>query len=76
MPSELLAKDVSEFLALVTKIAKQWFPEENGWGPWFRGHSDADWELTPNLYRGVLPKRGLRIVEMNSGKSSSFERRA
>jgi hypothetical protein len=49
--------------SLGDKIGKQRFPKENGWGPWFREHSDADWELTPNLYRGVLPKRGLRIIE-------------
>jgi hypothetical protein len=63
MPSKLVAKDVSEFLALVTTIARRWFPKEQGWGPWFRGHRDANWDLTPTLYRDAAPTRGIRVVE-------------
>jgi hypothetical protein len=63
MPTKLVANGVSEFLALVTKIARQWFTKEEDWGPWFRGHRDASWDLTPTLYRDPPPTRGIRVVE-------------
>jgi hypothetical protein len=63
MTTKLVANDVPEFLALVTKIARQWFTKEEGWGPWFRGHRDASWDLTPTLYRDPPPIRGIRVVE-------------
>jgi hypothetical protein len=60
---KLMAKDVSEFLVHVVKLTTLWFPSEQGWGPWFRGHSNASWNLTPTLYREAPPTRGIRKVE-------------
>jgi FRG domain len=55
--------NVPDFLALAMKFTKQWFSDEKNWGPWFRGHADSTWELTPKLYRDKPPTRGLRAVE-------------
>jgi FRG domain len=62
-PNELVANNVAAFLTTVTDIARRWFPKENGWGPWFRGHSDVGWDLAPTLYRDAPPTRGIRVVE-------------
>jgi len=52
------ARSVNEFLEHVQKICGRddWFASEDEWGPWFRGHKEATWELKPKLYRGRLPK--------------------
>jgi hypothetical protein len=60
---QLVANSVPEFLALAGKFTDQWFQKEKNWGPWFRGHGDARWELMPKLYREKPPNRGRRIVE-------------
>lgn len=60
---EIVARSVPEFLAVVTQLRNQWFPKNKNWGPWFRGHADATWELTPKLYREKPPTRGIRVVE-------------
>ena len=59
------AHSVPEFLALATKFTKvHMVPErEKNWGPWFRGHTNAEWKLTPKLYRDKTPTRGIRVVE-------------
>jgi hypothetical protein len=61
--TELVANNVAEFLTTVTDLARRWFPNENGWGPWFRGHGNAGWDLAPTLYRDTPPTRGIRVVE-------------
>lgn len=63
MPGERVANNLSEFLSIVAEISRRWFVKEKGWGPWFRGHPDADWALTPTLYRDAAPTRGIRVVE-------------
>jgi FRG domain len=60
---QFVVNSLPEFLALATDLTNQWFPKEPNWGPWFRGHVDAGWELTPKLYRDEPPTRGMRIVE-------------
>jgi hypothetical protein len=60
---QLVANNVSGFLSLAMELTNQWFSREKGWGPWFRGHRDANWSLTPTLYRGDPPTRGIRVVE-------------
>jgi hypothetical protein len=60
---QLVANSVPEFLALAGKFKDQWFQKEKNWGPWFRGHGDARWELMPKLYRDKPPKRGRRLIE-------------
>lgn len=60
---QYIANTVSEFLALATEFTNLWFQNEKNWGPWFRGHNDATWDLIPKLYRDKPPARGRRIVE-------------
>ena len=55
--------NISECVALATQLKHEWFVHEPTWGPWFRGHSNAAWKLTPKLYRVKSPKRGIRIIE-------------
>jgi hypothetical protein len=60
---EGFVKDVPEFVALIHQITRQWFPEEPNWGPWFRGQSQANWNLLPKMYRRSPTHRSMRIVE-------------
>lgn len=55
--------NIAECVALATQLKRDWFPHEPTWGPWFRGHSDVEWKLTPKLYRVKPPKRGRRVIE-------------
>ena len=55
--------NIAECVALATQLKRDWFSHEPTWGPWFRGHSDVAWRLTPRLYRVKPPKRGVRIIE-------------
>jgi hypothetical protein len=57
------AKSIPTFLDVVSQLQTRWFPHSKSWGPWFRGHSDKRWHLTPKLYREDPPKRGIRVVE-------------
>lgn len=59
----IVAKNLPEFLTAVMELTKRWFSNEKNWGPWFRGHGDARWKLTPKLYRDNPPARGIRVVE-------------
>lgn len=56
-------RTVSDCIALATDLKKEWFSKEPTWCPWFRGQTDATWTLSPKLYRGNDPKRGIRILE-------------
>ncbi len=62
-PDRITVETISDCVALAVKLKNQWFPHETTWGPWFRGHTDAQWKLAPNLYRVRYPKRGIRIIE-------------
>ncbi len=45
--------DVSDFLKWVSEVRKHFkFEDDDPFQPWFRGHDNADWQLTPKLYRG------------------------
>ena len=59
----VIATNVCELMSLAVQLRTDWFPHEPSWGPWFRGHTNADWKLSPNLYRSGAPKRGMRIIE-------------
>jgi FRG domain len=61
--NNVIANNVSELIAVASKLRGEWFSQEPSWGPWFRGHACADWKLSPKLYRYGLPKRGIRIIE-------------
>jgi hypothetical protein len=53
-------RSVTEYLDQVCAIRDQWNAEDGEYSdPWFRGHRDASWRLTPNIYR-----LGLGEVEM------------
>src|SRR5437588_9541168 len=46
------AKTVSDFLMVVKEIRERFdFRKDDPWGPWFRGHTIAQWKLCPRLYR-------------------------
>jgi hypothetical protein len=55
--------NIRDFLQAVTGLTKQWFSVQKNWGPWFRGHANSEWRLTPKLYRDGVPDRGIRVVE-------------
>jgi FRG domain len=57
------ANSIPKFLDVVTHLKDRWFQEQKNWGPWFRGHSNSNWHLTPKLYRDAPPSRGIRVVE-------------
>src|SRR5579862_2509761 len=56
-------KDLGAFIGLVSDLKREWFSNELNWGPWFRGHSNANWKLTPKLYRLGPTRRPIRIME-------------
>jgi hypothetical protein len=49
----LEANGITEYLNCVQAIRTRpgWFPKDDQWGPWFRGHQNAGWLLRPKLYR-------------------------
>jgi hypothetical protein len=54
MRTTLIANNINEFLDHVSLIKKNWFDDDDSWGPWFRGHLNASWDLVPKLYRGEI----------------------
>ncbi len=62
-PKQAVVKTISECIDVAVQFKNRWFPQETTWGPWFRGQTEADWKLTPNLYRVPSPKRWIRIIE-------------
>lgn len=43
---------VDQFINLVSRIRHEWTASENRhFNPWFRGHRDAAWSLSPGIYR-------------------------
>lgn len=42
---------LSAFLNEVDRIVKLWNPKGEDANPWFRGHRQSSWELTPKIYR-------------------------
>jgi hypothetical protein len=57
------ARSIPEFLDLVDVFTEQWFVKERTWGPWFRGHQNAEWSLRPSLYRYPPCARPIRRLE-------------
>lgn len=52
------AHSVSEFLECAEKIRDGLkFSADDAWGPWFRGHTMAEWTLLPTLYRDYKQDR-------------------
>jgi hypothetical protein len=63
----MTVSSLSEYVSYVSALRDEWFPNEQTWGPWFRGQTNAAWSLVPGLYRkwqrpGLL-KRGSRNLE-------------
>lgn len=42
---------LSEFLSEIDSIVQLWNPKGTDSNPWFRGHSQTTWQLTPKIYR-------------------------
>ena len=61
--NEVHVNDIAEFIEAVSRLKRNWFSKEPNWGPWFRGHAQADWKLTPKLYRRGPTRRRLRDIE-------------
>jgi hypothetical protein len=53
---EKKATSISDFLRISMEYRDEWFPDELTWGPWFRGQSRAEWNLTPSFYRYTAPR--------------------
>jgi len=71
------AQSVSDFLSWANGINKRWFDEdENGWGPWFRGHQKAHWPLCPKLYRDYGGYRAVKRNETEDEIREEFIKRA
>jgi len=51
----LKAESLPQFIDRVSEIEKQWYPKEERWGSWYRGHEKSFWSLLPNLYRKLEP---------------------
>ena len=47
----MTVSSLAEYMSYVSSLRDEWFPNEQTWGPWFRGQSDAAWPLVPGLYR-------------------------
>lgn len=62
-PDQTTIETISDCVALAVQLKNQWFSKETTWGPWFRGQTEVDWKLAPNLYRVPPPMRGIRIIE-------------
>jgi len=61
--NNLHVENITEFIEAVSRLKRDWFPNELNWGPWFRGQANADWKLTPKLYRQGPTRRPIRIIE-------------
>lgn len=71
------AQSVNDFLSWANGINKRWFDEdENGWGPWFRGHQQAHWPLCPKLYRDYGGYRAVKRNETEDEIREEFIKRA
>jgi hypothetical protein len=55
--------NIYDYLRIVEKCKQEWFVDEQTWGPWFRGQSDACWPLRPTMYRYLPLARDVRAVE-------------
>ncbi len=51
MASDKKITKLSEFVELTCALREEWFPNEKTWSPWFRGQTDANWDLIPSVYR-------------------------
>lgn len=50
-PEDTIVRSLAEYLDKAGEIGRRW-PDNGGYiTPWWRGHSDASWLLTPSLYR-------------------------
>jgi hypothetical protein len=63
---ETHVNSLAEYLDLVDGLVREWTPRGADWylNPWFRGHADARWKLTPGLYR-YAPATGIGAEHYN-----------
>lgn len=64
---------LSEYLKKVEWIFQHWGVEESKTYPWFRGHADVGWALTPSIYRNSMdPDNERKICRDFYLKAGSF----
>jgi predicted secreted protein len=63
--SERTAETVEEVTAIASELRDKWYSSDAAIIPWFRGHADAEWRLTPKFYRTppIDPKTECEIRE-------------
>jgi hypothetical protein len=67
MKTPLRAESVADFLARVAEVRKALkFEADDPWGPWFRGHLRAHWQLCPKLYRDWFREDLSKLFELLS----------
>jgi hypothetical protein len=70
------ADNVSDFLHHVQEIYCNWFTQDDDpFVPWFRGQQEAEWQLTPKLYRGRDFEK-VKADEMEDEMREEFIKRA
>ena len=58
------------------EIHSKWFTQDDGpFVPWFRGQQEAEWLLTPRLYRGRELEK-VKADEMEDEMREEFIKRA
>jgi hypothetical protein len=72
----LTAESVSEFAGIVAKVRREWFDEEDHWGPWFRGQQRASWSLIPKLFREYGSAQRIRTDGLEDEICEEFATRA
>jgi len=60
-----IAEDIHNFIDLATTARNKWYSNEASWGPWFRGHKCASFDLRPTLYRYSGDPRSLNGTGRN-----------
>ena len=54
MPRKITVDSLTSYLEIVSHTTGEWFDAEGQFfHPWFRGHSDARWQLLPSLFRSA-----------------------
>lgn len=72
----LISESVSEFVKCTAGIRSDWFPDDDPWGPLFRGQQRASWGLSPKLYRDYGDYKDLKRDQIEDEIREEFAVRA